>query len=195
MINLTAIQHSDIYLIDQILKGRFKITDKILDAGCGTGRNMTWFAAARIPIYGCDINEDSLQLAAQNTGIDPEYFTQASLVKLPYEEGYFDAVICSAVLHFAQSTKEFLQMISELHRVLKKGGILFIRMTSNFGLNNNYNHIGAGRYELNDLSTRFLLTPDLLKEIELKFEKIEPLKSVLVEELRSMTTLVLRKVI
>ena len=66
-------------------------------------------------------------------------------------------------------------------------------MTSTFGLNNNYNHIGAGRYALNDLSTRFLLTADLLKEIELKFEKIEPVKSVLVEELRSMTTLVMRK--
>jgi hypothetical protein len=82
-----------------------------------------------------------------------------------------------------------------MYRVLKPGGVLFIRMTSTFGLPQNYRSIGAGRFLLADGSDRFLLTKDLLKEIKgIGFEFIEPLKSVLVEELRSMTTLVLKNI-
>jgi len=37
------IQHMDIYLLDQIMKGRYDKEDIILDAGCGEGRNLRWF--------------------------------------------------------------------------------------------------------------------------------------------------------
>jgi len=38
-----AINGTDIYLLDQILKDRYETGDKILDAGCGKGRNLKWF--------------------------------------------------------------------------------------------------------------------------------------------------------
>lgn len=192
---IPAIQGLDIYLLDQILKERFDKKDRILDAGCGSGRNMVWFAANGFMIEGCDRSSDALSHARTATGIDPFLFKQASLEGLPYPNESFNAIICSAVLHFADSEVHFKRMVSELIRVLKPEGILFIRMTSDFGLSRNYEGLGEGRYLLVDGSERFLLTKELLSEIKEEFHlsQIEPVKSTLVEELRSMTTLVLMK--
>lgn len=186
---------TDIYLLDQILKGSFPLDHKILDAGCGSGRNMRWFLQNGYSIFGCDIDAERLAIAQEKTGASAEIFTQAAVEKMPYVQHEFDAVISNAVLHFAESDVHFMAMLKEMGRVLKPQGILFIRMTSTFGLPHNYRSIGNGRYLLADGSERFLLTPALLSGIkELGFAQIEPVKSVLVEELRSMTTLVLRKV-
>ncbi|MCC7453032.1 MAG: class I SAM-dependent methyltransferase [Crocinitomix sp.] len=195
MNSLKDLQGVDIYLIDQLLKNVITPSAVILDAGCGTGRNMNWFVQAGFDVVGCDISEEALNEAAVRTGINPEKLTVAPLENLPYSSEKFDFVICSAVLHFAKSTDHFLTMVSELARVLKPNGMLFVRMTSDFGLPKNYTSLGQGRYLLADGSERFLLTQELFAKIKNEFNlhQIEPLKSTLVENLRSMSTLVLRK--
>jgi 2-polyprenyl-3-methyl-5-hydroxy-6-metoxy-1,4-benzoquinol methylase len=188
------IKGTDIYLLDQILKGTYLSAHKILDAGCGSGRNMRWFAQNGYSVYGCDIHAEVVQEAVQNTGLSADKFKVSAVEKMPYTIEEFDHIICNAVLHFANSESHFLKMMEEMYRILKEGGTLFIRMTSTFGLPQNYRSLGGGRYFLADGSERFLLTEKLLEAIEqIGFVKIEPVKSVLVEELRSMTTLVLRK--
>lgn len=190
---ITEIEGIDIYLLDQISKGRFLKGQKILDAGCGHGRNMKWFIENGFAIEGCDQNEDVIQElgASIKKGVK---LSVSKLEKLPYANEEFDSIICSAVLHFAQSESHFRAMVKELYRVLKSDGMLFIRMTSTFGLPINYTDAGNGRFLLQDESDCFLLTKANLNALlALGFEKIEPVKSVLVEELRSMTTLVLRK--
>lgn len=195
MNSLKDLQGVDIYLIDQLLKNVLNPSAVILDAGCGTGRNMNWFVQAGFEVVGCDISEEALNEAVVRTGINPEKLTLAPLENLPYSSEKFDFVICSAVLHFAKSTEHFLTMVSELARVLKPNGMLFVRMTSDFGLPKNYTSLGQGRYLLADGSERFLLTQELFAKIKNEFNlhQIEPLKSTLVENLRSMSTLVLRK--
>lgn len=195
MNSLKDLQGVDIYLIDQLLKNVINPSAVILDAGCGTGRNMNWFVQAGFEVVGCDISEEALNEATVRTGINPEKLTVAPLENLPYSSEKFDFVICSAVLHFAKSTDHFLTMVSELARVLKPNGILFVRMTSDFGLPKNYTSLGQGRYLLADGSERFLITQELFAKIKSEFNlhQIEPLKSTLVENLRSMSTLVLRK--
>ena len=195
MNSLKDLQGVDIYLIDQLLKNVINPSAVILDAGCGTGRNMNWFVQGGFEVVGCDISEEALNEAAVRTGINPEKLTVAPLENLPYSSEKFDFVICSAVLHFAKSTDHFLTMVSELARVLKPNGILFVRMTSDFGLPKNYTSLGQGRYLLADGSERFLLTQELFAKIKSEFNlhQIELLKSTLVENLRSMSTLVLRK--
>jgi ubiquinone/menaquinone biosynthesis C-methylase UbiE len=186
---------TDIYLIDQILKGRYDQIGRILDAGCGKGRNMLWFAQNDFEIYGSDLDNESLILAEEYTGLSSEQFKWAPIENMPYENAYFDHLICNAVLHFARSEAHFMEMVKDLFRVLKPGGSLFIRMTSNLGLPDNYQPLGNGRYYLKDESERFLLTAKLLEKMKstFPFEYLEPVKSVLVEDLRSMTTLVLEK--
>ena len=51
---------TDIYPIDHIMKGRYAPGDKILDAGCGDGRNMHWFVQNNFEIYGIDSSEAAI---------------------------------------------------------------------------------------------------------------------------------------
>jgi hypothetical protein len=86
-------------------------------------------------------------------------------------------------------------MISELVRVLKPKGSLFIRMTSDIGIEQSVELIGEGVYRIPDSSKRFLLTRALLQNIVQKHNLLflEPLKTVNVNDLRCMSTLVLQK--
>jgi ubiquinone/menaquinone biosynthesis C-methylase UbiE len=184
----------DIYLLDQILKGRFDHSMKILDAGCGEGRNAIYFLHENFQIFGVDSNPIAIQMAriyAQT--IQPNYdiyrFQTALVEDMPFHSGAFDAVISSAVLHFSRSTAHFEQQFEEMMRVLKPGGICFLRMTTGFGGQEEISkNLGEGLYVLQDGSTRFLLTQELMDQIVLKYQlkALEPNKSVLVHGQRAM---------
>ncbi len=190
------IGNTDIYLLDQIMKGRYHDGDKILDAGCGGGRNLVWFLKKEMEIFALDQDADAINyLQSLHTHLDKTKFQVAEITKIPFENNFFDHVISSAVLHFAKSVSDFKKMMKEMVRVLKPGGSLFIRMTSNIGIENKVIPIGNGVYHIPDGSTRFLLTSSLLNEImqENNLSFIEPLKTVNVENVRCMSTLVLAK--
>ncbi|HEY5391920.1 MAG TPA: class I SAM-dependent methyltransferase [Hanamia sp.] len=188
--------NTDIYLLDQIMKNRYHTGEKILDAGCGSGRNLSWFIKNEMEIYGIDKDASAINYLK---AIFPEFkkdrFQAAAISALPFENNFFDYIISSAVLHFAESYSEFNNMMEEMVRVLKPYGSLFIRMASDIGIENKVTPIENGVYLIPDGSTRFLLTPTLLhsmlKENNLSF--IEPLKTVNVDNVRCMSTLVLMK--
>ena len=191
----------DIYLLDQILKGRFNKDMKILDAGCGEGRNCIYFLHQGYQIFGVDANPIAIQMArtyAQT--IQPSYDTlrfQKSLVEeMPFHKGAFDAVISSAVLHFAQNKSQFDKMLAEMMRVLKPGGVFFLRMTTSMGgIKEQSPELGDGVYLLPDGSERYLLTPELEQELmhTYRLKYLEPPKSVLVHGLRAMGVFVWEK--
>lgn len=190
------IGNTDIYLLDQIMKSRYSTGDKILDAGCGGGRNLTWFLKNEIDIYGVDKDPAPINhLKSSHTDFDEKKFQVAEIDNLPFENNYFDHLLSSAVLHFAKSTLHFKSMIKEMARVLKPNGSLFIRMASNIGIENKVQMIGNGVYQIPDGSTRFLLTPALLADFmaENKLSFLEPLKTTNVNNIRCMSTLVLLK--
>lgn len=178
------------------MKGRYNENDKILDSGCGTGRNMHWFLQNGIKIFGIDNNEESItKLLSDNPFLPKDRFQVSSVEKIPFPDNQFNHVFSCAVLHFAISTNHFKEMFAEMVRVVKHKGTLFIRMTSNIGIENNVRLIDDGVYIIPDGSTRFLLSKSLLsncmKKHNLSF--IEPLKTVNVDDVRCMSTLVLRK--
>ncbi|HEY5370996.1 MAG TPA: class I SAM-dependent methyltransferase [Hanamia sp.] len=178
------------------MKGRYQPQQKILDAGCGGGRNMKWFLQNDFEIYGVDSSQAAIiHLKQVNDSLPPLRLQVAFLEKLPFEENYFDHVICSAVLHFANDVDHFKQMLAEMLRVLSHTGSLFIRMASDVGIEGKVKLISNGNYQIPDGSMRFLLTRSLLaesmKEFNLKF--LEPFKTVNVNDLRCMSTLMLQK--
>jgi SAM-dependent methyltransferase len=191
----------DIYLLDQILKGRFTKDMKILDAGCGEGRNSIYFLNEGYQIFGADSNPIAIQMAriyAQTIQKDYDVFRfQTSLVEnLPFHQGAFDAVISSAVLHFAKNENQFLKMVDEMMRVLKSGGIFFLRMTTSQGnMREKSPHLGDGVYLLPDGSERFLFTDQLENFIVSKYglKYLEPAKSVVVHGQRAMGVFVFEK--
>lgn len=197
MTSITAITgNTDIYLLDQIMKGRYTAPDIILDAGAGVGRNMHWFVQQGIEIYGTDRNPEAIEQLKQNYPSLPEdRFRLTPVEDLAFPDGHFHHVICSAVLHFAENEAHFGQMFAELVRVLQPGGSLFIRMTTDAGLPGPLASIGGGRYLLSDGTERFLITRAMLNSLMVQhnLHLAEPFKTVLVDELRSMAVIVLVK--
>lgn len=186
---------TDIYLVDQIMKGRYKMTDIVLDAGCGYGRNLHWFLRSQMVIYGIDQDVHVIKdLQGRFPGIASR-FRQSAVEKTGFEHDQFDHVISSAVLHFAKDSLHFRRMIGEMVRVVKPGGSIFIRMTSDIGIEDKVEPAGEGVYNIPDGSRRFLLTRALLADImdENGLTFLEPLKTVNVNDIRCMSTVVLMK--
>lgn len=190
----------DIYLLDQILKGRFTKEMKILDAGCGEGRNAVYFVNEGYQIFGIDPNETAVQYCRfRAKSLSPDFdvhrFQVGSLEEVPFHAAAFDVVICSAVLHFAENVDNFFQMISEIHRILKPGGIFWFRMCTGFGgILEKSKALGGGKYLLPDGSVRFVLTSadvDNLEKTGFKF--LENPKTVLVLGQREMGVFLMEK--
>jgi tellurite methyltransferase len=195
-----AFGNIDIYLFDQLLKGRFDSCKTILDAGCGGGRNLVYFLQNGYEVYGVDQSEEAIAGIKQlSTLLSPQNsidnFTVAGVEALPYGDDFFDLIICSAVLHFAHDEQHFDSMVRSLWRVLKPGGHLFARLASDIGIEELVVSRGNRRYLLPDGSERFLVNEDTLLHYtrELNGTLYEPIKTTNVQNLRCMTTWCLQK--
>jgi ubiquinone/menaquinone biosynthesis C-methylase UbiE len=186
---------TDIYLIDQIMKDRYKKGDRILDAGCGRGRNLHWFLQNEFDVYGIDVAEEVIDELKNNYAFAADKFFVSGVERMHFEDNYLDHIICSAVLHFAKNMIHFKDMFSELVRVLKPKGTLFIRMTSDIGIEEKVKHLENGVYSIPDGSKRFLLTKNLLAECisDCNVSLIEPLKTVNVNDAKCVSTIMLSK--
>ncbi len=190
----------DIYLLDQLLKGRLTPDMSLLDAGCGGGRNLVYFLREGYPVFAVDENPRAVSqvraLAAQLAPeLPPESFQVSDLSEIPFPDERFDVVICSAVLHFARDEAQFGRMLGEMWRVLRPGGLFFARLASTIGIEPLVRSLQGRRYLLPDGSERFLVDEAMLLRAaeQLGGSWIEPLKTTVVQNQRSMSTWVLRK--
>jgi SAM-dependent methyltransferase len=191
----------DLYLLDQLLKGRFTQNMKILDVGCGEGRNAVYFLHKNYPIFGIDPNEVAIQYCRfLAKSIQPETdihrFQVGDGAAIPFHEAAFDVVLSSAVLHFADGHAHFWKMIAEIHRVLQPGGIFWMRMCTGFGkILEESLELGEGRYALPDGSERYVLQPQGLGELEgMGFRFLESPKTVHVLGQREMGVFLMEKI-
>lgn len=190
----------DIYLFDQFLKNRFAPPMKILDAGCGSGRNLVYFLRRDFPVFAVDRNPEAIEYVrhlAETLApeLAPENFQVAAVEKMPFPNETFDVVISCAVLHFADDEKHFDRMLKEMWRVLKPSGILFARLASTIGIENKIEKIEERRYLLPDGSERFLVDEEMLLQAteNLGGMLVEPIKTTNVQNLRCMTTWIIWK--
>ncbi len=197
---IKEIGNMDIYLLDQLMKGRIVPGKKILDAGCGIGRNSEYFIRNNYDIFGIDLQVPAIENAKEqivlwNANFDLERFFIADLIDIPFPDNNFDFIISSAVLHFSKDRAHFRKLFEELVRVLNPGGILFIRMTTKHTLAHLSQHLHDDVYYIPDGSTRYLLDVDYLKDLmtKNKLSFADPFKTVNVEDVRTMAVVVLRK--
>lgn len=183
----------DVYLFDQLLRGRITPDQRILDAGCGGGRNLVWLAGQGADIYAVDRDPQAMN-RVRSLGIDEERARVAELEVLPFPDGSFDVVLCNAVLHFARNEAHFEDMLLELGRVLRPGGLLFARLASTIGLEERVQPLGNGRFTLPDGTERFLVdeTQLIAATDRLGGQLLDPIKTTNVQGLRCMTTWVVR---
>ena len=190
----------DIYLFDQLLKGRIDSSKRILDAGCGAGRNLTYFLKNGFDVYAIEKNQDAI-VRVQNLAremapqLSRENFKLGAVENIPFADNEFDVVISNAVLHFATGKEHFDEMLFSMWRVLKAGGFLFVRLASMIGIENEVKPLGSGRYLIPDGSERYLVDQKMLFDYTLQLggKLIENIKTTNVQNLRCMTTWCLTK--
>jgi SAM-dependent methyltransferase len=190
----------DIYVFDQLLRGRITPEMRVLDAGCGGGRNSEYLMRCGADVFGVDADPaqiDRMRSLAREFAptLPSTNFGVGRLSDLPFADHYFDAVICSAVLHFADDEREFEGMVSEMWRILGPGGVLFVRLASTIGMEDRVTHLRERWHHLPDGSERFLVDEAYLLRVtsDLGARLLDPLKTTVVQDMRSMTTWVLGK--
>ena len=128
---------------------------KILDAGCGTGSNLLWLQryAGEGKIFGIDISFQGLQMSRQRA---PERLVQASATDLPFDDSSFDLVTSFDVLVQLPTSGADVEAIREMYRVLRPGGIGFVRAAAFEWLMSGHDKaLGTQkRYRLSELSSQ-----------------------------------------
>ena len=190
----------DIYLFDQLLRGRIRDDATVLDAGCGRGRNIRFMMRAGMRVFGVDESTEAIfavreQAAALGAASPPAHFSVQPVDAMSFADASMDVVLSSAVLHFARDEPHFEACVAEMWRVLAPGGLLFCRLASTIGIEDQVRVIEGRRHLLPDGSTRFLVDAPYLMRITARLggDLLDPLKTTVVQGMRAMTTWVLRK--
>lgn len=190
----------DIYLFDQFLKGRVRRQDRLLDAGCGSGRNLAYLLSVGVECWGVDRSAEAVEEARRLAerlapGMPEERFRAEPIEAMTFPDAFFDVVISSAVLHFASDEAQAEAMVRAMGRVLEPGGMLFVRLGSTIGIEDQLTPRGDRRFKQPEGSVRFLVDRDLLLSWTrlLGGRLLEPIKTTVVDGQRAMTTWVVRK--
>jgi ubiquinone/menaquinone biosynthesis C-methylase UbiE len=190
----------DIYLFDQLLKGRIKPGMRIVDAGCGSGRNLIYLLREGYEVYGADMDAQSIEsvrsfarkfapaLPATNFRVEP-------VEHMSFADNLADVVISNTVLHLAADDAQFEAMLQRSWRVLKPGGLFFCRIASTIGMERQFVRMEGRRFRSPDGAERYLVDEAMLNSIteRLGGELTEPLKTTVVQNQRAMSTWVVRK--
>ena len=190
----------DIYVFDQLLRGRIARGDTILDAGCGNGRNLTFFLQEGFDVFGADADAEAIaQVRRIARDLAPrlpaDHFRVEPLEALSFPDGFADVVISSAVLHFARDDEQFDAMLNGSWKPLRGGGVFFARLASSIGMEDRVTPIAGRRHRLPDGTDRYLVDEAFLMETTRKLggRLLDPLKTTVVQDQRCMTTWVVRK--
>jgi SAM-dependent methyltransferase len=192
----------DIYLFDQLLRGNLAPGMRIVDAGCGHGRNLVYLLREGYEVFGIDASPEAIAsirrtAATLAPALPAANFQVGAIESMQLPDAFADVVVCNSVLHFARDDAHFNAMVSELWRVLRPGGMLFCRLGSTIGAE--FERIeGADStrlFRMADGQAWYLVDEAMLMELThtLGGALVDPLKTTVVQGVRCMTTWVLRK--
>ena len=188
----------DIYVFDQILRGNIAAPMRVLDVGCGYGRNLVHLLREGCEVFALDADPAAIEhvrklSAALDTGLPAKNFQVGLIEQMPFPSAFADVVLCNSVLHFARDAAHFNAMLAELWRVLRPGGMLFCRLGSRIGMG--FPLVRENIYRVGDGQEWFLVDQPMLLRLtdEINAVLVDPLKTTIVQDYRCMTTWVLRK--
>ena len=188
----------DIYVFDQILRGNIDKSMRVLDAGCGYGRNLVYLLREGCEVFAIDADADGVEhvrrlASSLGAKLPAENFKVGLIEQMPFPREFADVVICNSVLHFARDEKQFRAMLNGLWQSLRPGGMLFCRLGSRIGMD--FERVRENIFVVGDGSEWFLVDEEMLLELtdEMNAVLVDPLKTTIVQDYRCMTTWVLRK--
>lgn len=100
----------------------------VLEVGVGEGRNLPAFKGMSVHLFGIDISELAIELAAdllEREGMQAELFV-GSFTELPYPDGSMDMVFSHHAVQNARTMDDLEDVFCEIARVLKPGGHYFM---------------------------------------------------------------------
>ena len=196
----------DIYLFDQLWRGNIAPGMRVVDAGCGGGRNLVYLMRSGYAVFGVDASPEAVEhVRATARELAPtlprENFQVGAIEGMPFPDSFADVVVCNSVLHFAQDDEHFDRMVSGLWRVLRAGGLMFCRLASTIGMGNGMEFEpvgGAGStriFRMRDGQAWYLVDEAMLMGLTRRLggRLVDPLKTTVVQGQRCMTTWVVRK--
>ena len=186
----------DIYLFDLLLKGRILPGMRILDAGCGYGRNLVYLLRAGYQVYGADLDSSAVEyVRLLASPLPASNFRVEDIANMSFPDAFADVVISNTIFHFANDDAHFEAMLQGSWRVLKPGGLFFCRLASTIGMEGRFQRIDGRRYRSPDGAERYLVDAAMLESTTARLggELAEPLKTTVVQDQRAMTTWVVRK--
>lgn len=192
----------DIYVFDQLLRGNITPGMRVVDAGCGGGRNIVYLLREGYEVFGVDANAESVEYVRAMArelapGLPAGNFQVAAIEAMPFADSFADVVVCNSVLHFAADDPQFDAMVREMWRVLRPGGLLFCRLGSTIGME--FQRAGgsgsARRFHMPDGQAWYLVDEAMLMGLTRRLggRLVDPLKTTVVQGQRCMTTWVVRK--
>ena len=188
----------DIYVFDQLLRGRIAPGMRVFDAGCGGGRNLVYLLREGYDVCGNDADANAVsQVRVMAASLAPDRtcdFRVEPIEATSFPDAHAGVVIASAVLHFARDDRHFEAMLRQMWRVLEPGGVFFARLASTIGIESDVIALGDGRFRLPDGSDRFLVDAAVIESWTrtLGGTLLDPIKTTVVHNQRSMTTWVVK---
>jgi tellurite methyltransferase len=190
----------DVYLFDQLLRGRIRPGMTVFDAGCGGGRNLVFLLSQGFEVLAVDADAEAIRSVRSLAGrlaprLPATNFRAEAVESSSFPDHAADVVLSSAVLHFARGEAHFRAMLQGSWRLLKPEGLFFCRLASSIGMEDRMTPLGDRRFLLPDGSRRFLVDEPYLLALtaELGGSLVDPLKTTVVQDQRCMTTWVVRK--
>lgn len=104
---------------------------KVLDAGCGAGRDSKILSDQGLEVVGLDLSKGLLTVAKRK--FSKITFVEGNLLKLPFEDASFDGAWANTSLLHLETVGEVTKALQEINRVLKSKGVLHIVVKSQTG--------------------------------------------------------------
>ena len=184
----------DLYLMDAILKGKVPERGKVLDIGCGEGRNGIYFIQHGYEYVGVDQDASKVRILEYLTNSLPH--SNASFLAEPMDKAFYgneyDLILASRILHFANSSREFRIIVEKIAASLKPKGMLYLAMDSAI-IESHVQKYEDGKYEFRDGRISFCLTEPIYKDLLAHFTELEEIKTVFYKNKRVQSFALLQK--
>ena len=147
-------KYPDLSLVRFLSKNLNLKNKRVLELCVGTGANLNFFIEKKLKVFGIDGSKVALKIANKNLKRKKKFIklVQGDIIKLPYQNNFFDYIIDCECL-YANSLKDTKKILSEVNRVLKKGGYFF---SKTFAKNAVGNHFIRKNRKKKNLSVHFI---------------------------------------
>jgi ubiquinone/menaquinone biosynthesis C-methylase UbiE len=115
-------------LVGYILGARLRAGARVLDLGCGTGSDAIFLAKQAFEAHGVDFSKEALRIAEQRASEQSVIvdWRECSALGTPFDDGYFDLITDRGCYHHIGGEHR-RQYANEIARLLRPGGVLFLR--------------------------------------------------------------------